>query len=318
MVRWEELGPPPLIVNDNDITASTMRNASSPQFNDLSFFALMFQAMVTHKKMLSLPDVAGDVFTEKLQTVLAFERSIEKDYYHIGHDATPLEKFAQQAAKTIIAGMHLSIRRPPYKHRAGSVPPSDNFDILEQATYALQQDLKKKSSEYAPWAWKSWVQWHALAIILAELCSRKPSEDHELSYSVAAEGFRQYSSLIADSEKGMLWKPIAKLMRRLQQLRANRITAEPLPTTSLSSNDLLNIPGKASSSSGESYSADPSTLATSDLYQLDDSEHWFTDFDSTSIPQGEVGKGLYDDAEFNWATFMDYVNMDATADFQNE
>lgn len=318
MIHWEDLGPPPLLVNDYDISSSTMPKASSPQSNDMSFFALVIQAMATHKKILSMPDIAGDGCAAKLQKVLAFERSIEKEYSHVSQNATPLEKFAQQAAKGIIAGMHLAIRRPPYKQHVGLVPPADDFDILEHATYVLQQDLKKKSPEYAPWAWKSWVQWHALAITLAELCSRHPTEDHEMSYSVAVESFHRYSSLIADSDKGMLWRPIAKLMRRVEHLRANRVTAALPKIASSSFNGCLDSPDQKCGSSGVPSAADSTALTNPDLYMMDNSQNWLTDLGSSFIPGEEVSRAIYDDAQFNWSTFMDSVNMDYTTDFPSQ
>jgi hypothetical protein len=313
IIRCEDLGPPPLFVNDSDISFDTTSKASSPQYNDMSLFAMMCQAMSTNKKILSIPDFAGDGYRAKLQAVAAFEQFIEENYSHVNQNASLLEQFAQQAAKGIIAGMHLAVRRPPYKHHAGAVPPADDFDILEHATYVIQQDLKKKSLEYAPWAWKSWVQWHALAIILAELCSRQPAADHELSYSVASEAFCRYSSQIADGDKGMLWKPITKLMRRLQQLRANGVMAAVPTTTSSSYNSCLDSQAQRLAFSDVRNDAD----STVHLDMMDGSQSWFADLRGSFVPGEDDSIPAYDDAQLNWSSFMDYVDMDYTNDFSN-
>jgi hypothetical protein len=318
MIHWEDLGPPPLYVNDNDISPGTIPKASSPPFNDMSFFSLMVQAMATHKKIMAVPDNAGDGFTAKLQMILAFEQSIEQEYSKISEAATPLEKFAQQAAKGIIASMHLGLRRPPYKHNGGLVLPEDDFDILRHATYVLEQDTKKKSPEFSSWSWKSWVQWHALAIVLVELCCRHPTEEPEWSYSVAVESFRQYSSLIADSEKGMLWKPIEKLMHRLQQLRANRVTAAFPKSASLSFNGSHEPIDQICGFSGVQNAADFTNLISPDLHMMDNGQHGLPSLGSSEIPGEEVGRVGYDDTDFDWSKFMDYVNMEYTSDFPNE
>jgi hypothetical protein len=310
MIRWKDLGPPPLLLNDDDITYDTIPRFSSTQFNDMSLFSLMVRAMETHKKIMAVSDIAEDSFATKLQLISAFEQCTEKEYSHVNQDATPLEKYAQQAAEGIIAGMHLAIRRPPYKHHGGINFPADNFDILKHATYVLHQDTKKKSPEFSPWAWKSWVQWHALAIVLAELCCRNPTEDHEWSYSVALESFHRYSRLIADSEKGMLWRPIARLMRRLQQLRANRVTATLPEIASLSFNGALDPLDQLCGSSSEFNAADSTDLISSDLYMMDNGPNGLTDFGSSTIPGEQGSRATYDDARINWSTFMDYVDMD--------
>ena len=41
----------------------------------------------------------------------------------------------------------------------------------------------------------------------------------ERAYAVARESFASYAKLVADEESGMLWRPIAKLMRRVQRKR---------------------------------------------------------------------------------------------------
>ena len=65
------------------------------------------------------------------------------------------------------------------------------------------------------------MKWYALAVLLAELYSPGDSPAIDHSYLVAREAFAQNASVIADSETGMLWRPIAKLMSRVQRLRGN-------------------------------------------------------------------------------------------------
>ncbi|KAG9190605.1 hypothetical protein G6011_08693 [Alternaria panax] len=44
-----------------------------------------------------------------------------------------------------------------------------NSSLETSATEALEQHLRPMPVELQPWAWKNWVQWHALAVLLAEL-----------------------------------------------------------------------------------------------------------------------------------------------------
>jgi hypothetical protein len=96
---------------------------------------------------------------------------------------------------------------------------------MKSATEVLEQHLQTIPVELQPWAWKNWVQWHALAVLLAELMVRPQEPSSDRSYTIATQSFRHYARLVADSESGLLWKPIAKLMRRVQRLRQTPDTA---------------------------------------------------------------------------------------------
>jgi hypothetical protein len=105
---------------------------------------------------------------------------------------------------------------------------------LEAAAIVLELHLQPMPPDLHPWAWKNWVQWHALAIILAELLVRPQGLLSDRAYQIAMISFRHYAKIVADSESGMLWKPIAKLMRRVQKLRQGALV---ITASTTSNND---------------------------------------------------------------------------------
>jgi len=157
-----------------------------------------------------------------------------------------------------------------------------------------------KSTDFAPWAWKSWVRWNALAILLVELCSQPPGESYDAAYSIASQSFSHYSSLIADTETGMLWKPITKLMRRLQQHRYSNGVSE----TSTLVNGL---------------DVDKSMRFTTPDFTM---PNYGLDFDSHAEnmynSQGDQTMMMNGDAQVNWFTFTDSINMGYPFDWENE
>ncbi|KAM0745250.1 hypothetical protein ACQRIT_000634 [Beauveria bassiana] len=68
---------------------------------------------------------------------------------------------------------------------------------------------------FAPWTRhsKTHVQWHAVAFVLSEICSRPPSPDGDRAWEYAQT---VYSRWKMKEHKGTLWRPIKRLMAKAQ------------------------------------------------------------------------------------------------------
>ena len=110
--------------------------------------------------------------------------------------------------------------RPMQLHVHMEALPMDDLSVLNLAV-----DIMEKHNEIAtapitePWRWFIWVQWHALAVALAELCSRTEGPDVERAWEIVEIAFQQYADVVADTTRGMLWHPIEKLMKKARQTR---------------------------------------------------------------------------------------------------
>jgi hypothetical protein len=172
--------------------------------------------------MYEISQACEDVSSQwlkKLELIDAFEKGLQSIKTSIGRNQTPLEKLHEMSGSKILISLQLLLRRPPYKQARSCVPPWDDFNVLEAATNVLEQHLRPVTPELRPWAWKNWVQWHALAVVLAELTIHPEGPQSDRAYSIATRSFQYYSQIVADSESGMLWRPIAKLMRRVRSMR---------------------------------------------------------------------------------------------------
>ena len=308
MLRIDDLGPAPLTLNDDEISSDSVQLMPTKKFNDMSFFALMLRGMSCNKTILSLPDDPMEGWNAKLQVVRDFAENVTEQYIDSKPDSPPLQRFAARAATGLISAMQLIIRRPPYRQYSASVLASDDFDVLDCATKILQHELEIKSPEFAIWAWKSWVQWYSLAIVLAELCNQPPGERFDTSFAAAARIFEEYKKVVADDVTGGLWKPIAKLMRRVQQQRLNRLEA-----TDMSPND-----------GGKLLEQDllSAMFIDHDAPALDASVPWAADLGVLLYPQGNTPgniprkaflhsgqPGAGNEMPFDWSMFMDEVDM---------
>ncbi|PBP22145.1 hypothetical protein BUE80_DR006933 [Diplocarpon rosae] len=239
MLGSKDFKHPPSVINDSDLYPTCTFLPTVVQFTDMSFSALTQQAMICQKKMYEPqvdPDDQWTGWSEKLAAISVFEQYIRANLSHINASSSPLQQFTQAVAGGTLANIQLMLRRPPYKsrHITARVPPWDNFDVMKATTDLLERSLDKKARvDFAPWAWFAWIKWYALAVLLAELCGSAKGLAADHSYFVAQRTFDDYSKVVADSESGMLWKPIVKLMRRVQRIRGNAV--EVMPASSLSS-----------------------------------------------------------------------------------
>jgi hypothetical protein len=219
-------GTPPLNINDHDMYApDNAPNASSFEPTDMSHTVMIYEAMLCQRKLYELSESAEhawETWPKRLELVETFGRYVKGVTCSTGSSRSPLEQLQRISGTKIYVSLQLILRRPPYRQPHNSVPPWDDFDVLIAAADVLEQHLQPLTPELKPWAWKNWVQWHALAVVLAELTMHPAGPSFDRAYSVAIKSFQHYSNIVADSESGMLWKPIAKLMRRVQRLRHNQ------------------------------------------------------------------------------------------------
>ncbi|KAK4542646.1 hypothetical protein LTR36_006218 [Oleoguttula mirabilis] len=161
------------------------------------------------------------IWNEKINAIADFETYVQRLTEVLSPSADPLQRYTALCARQILHAMRILLHRPIYKSSICRPPPDDNFDVMEAATLLMENGLDKEDTTGSDrWFWYKWTPWYALAIVLAELCSRPwdPATDH--SWSVAQICYSQCAQQVADGDTGMLWKPIARLMRRVKDIRA--------------------------------------------------------------------------------------------------
>ncbi|KAF2027988.1 hypothetical protein EK21DRAFT_70812 [Setomelanomma holmii] len=240
---------PPLNINDFDMSPrNNMPIASSSGRTDMSHTAMVYEAMICQRRFYELSGSTVDPWgswSTKLEVLARFELYVSRTTSHIDDFSSPLEKFQKISGDKILVSLQLILRRPPYKQTRNVIPPWDNFDVLVEATNVLEHHLQPMSDDLKLWAWKNWVQWHALAVVLAELLVRPKGALSERAYAVATKSFHYYARVVADSDSGMLWRPIAKLMRQAQRVRqsaslqAEVTTSHPFDATQQGTNNAI-------------------------------------------------------------------------------
>ncbi|KAI1405367.1 fungal-specific transcription factor domain-containing protein [Hypoxylon fuscum] len=89
------------------------------------------------------------------------------------------------------------------------------------------------------WWADTYVQWHPLAVALAELCAPRTAagggELVDRAWRIIDEGFPRWSEVIADTKSGTLWRPIRKLYKKAKAVRSGAGATTTTATTTTAS-----------------------------------------------------------------------------------
>ncbi|KAH8682307.1 fungal-specific transcription factor domain-containing protein [Xylariales sp. PMI_506] len=102
-------------------------------------------------------------------------------------------------------------------------PKVSREDMLQMAVSAIEIDGNKSNNVFAnrfSWWGATYVQWHPLAVTLAELCVLTRGQLVERAWRAVEAVYGKSGTNIADSKRGALWRPIRKLYKKAKAARA--------------------------------------------------------------------------------------------------
>ena len=228
------------------INNGAFRPTPHDRFTEMSFALMTFHAGICHRKLTELGTSAANgtldphvARQQQLAALAQFELDVERTRGQCGAAPTKIQAFTMAVAQESLVAMRLLFHRPLHKrgenHGAYSQGQVDSYELLIMATEVLERSQSKRSwYEFAQWAWFKWVKWFALAVVLAELCTARGSAA-DRAWVVAQRSFDDYATIVADTNFGMLWKPIAKLMQRARSVREARVTTSRDAVSSIDS-----------------------------------------------------------------------------------
>ncbi|KAK2048219.1 fungal-specific transcription factor domain-containing protein, partial [Colletotrichum somersetense] len=131
--------------------------------------------------------------------------------------------------RIIILKLWLSAQYP-FTPRAASVakPRVARETMLRTAvnTIELVEFSTAMYRERFGWWIDSYVQWHPLAVALAELCVQTRGELVDRAWAVVDRNFNGMRDRIADTRRGTLWRPLRKLLRKARAARAETLMGD--------------------------------------------------------------------------------------------
>lgn len=102
---------------------------------------------------------------------------------------------------------------------------------LENVEYSILLETEARTMKWG-WLFRTYVQWHAIAFLLSELCVRTKGEAVERAWrALEATAGRWWFPLNDNSpyrkgQQGCLWKPLKKLLAKAKAAREKELTLE--------------------------------------------------------------------------------------------
>lgn len=112
----------------------------------------------------------------------------------------------------------------PLQHRMPSQQAQFRTQGLQTAVKFLSvNELIEQHSSSAGFAWlfKTYVPWHAVAIVLAELITQPQGLLADRAWEIIQSRFKDWNGRVADTKEAMLWGPIKNLLKRARVARQN-------------------------------------------------------------------------------------------------
>ncbi|KAL6716875.1 hypothetical protein ACLMJK_004787 [Lecanora helva] len=237
----------PLRLNDGDLHFNSFEEVREREgFTDMTFCLVCHEIMDVARQLNYVPakelgqpqSESQDKSNTRVDAVINAQRRIEERYLRHLNIARPFHWVTRIVADIITANMWLIVFRPLQKRRNSSNSSQlPHPGIMGLSVEVLERThLMSTDPAASPFRWlaQTYVQWHALAVTVAELCDKTEGPVVERAWAIIKPVFDDASKHVADSNMGMLWRPIKKLMNRAQGLRQEYLDSQTVETNSTS------------------------------------------------------------------------------------
>jgi hypothetical protein len=226
----------PLNINDEDLFPGNQPEVQAREsYTDTTLSLVTHEVFDAERRLNYVPakgnfpgeEQAAEIWAQRRAWVTTCQRRIEDKYLQHCNMNIPIQRFTRQIADIMIARLWLWAYRPLQRHP--NSPTAANIPypgILHLSVEVLEKAMRVPlDPAFRPFLWivNIWVQWHALAVMIAELCVQTEGPTVERAWTLANSVFDETARHVADSDTGRLWRPIKKLMNKAQAVRKQHL-----------------------------------------------------------------------------------------------
>ena len=252
----------PLNINDEDLIPDDHRDIQPRQeYTDVTLSLVIHEVFDIERRLNYVlagesdrsQERTGESWDQRSQWVEARQQRIRDTYLRHCNITIPAQRYTILVADVMIATMWLWVYRPLQRRQDSQklVTLSRTWildisvDVMEKAVQIPVDPCSR------PFRWIStiWVQWHALAVMIAELCVQIDGPSVERAWNILDSVFEETARHVADSDKGRLWRPIKKLMKKAQAVRKKCLDDASHSSVSLPAEGVLRLANRSGPSS---------------------------------------------------------------------
>ncbi|KAL8961021.1 MAG: hypothetical protein Q9193_002363, partial [Seirophora villosa] len=227
----------PLNINDEDLDAS-MKVAPPERegATEMTFDLIRFTVSTTARRMSYAPPGRGKCpdrsskFTleHKERLIDELNQHVEKKYLRHCDMNIPLHWVIGTVLRLVLAKMWLIVHHPLQREDFDSKELSKetkdrlfrtSVDIIQWSSILEREPSTKKWG----WLFRTYIQWHAVAFVLSQLCVRTKGAEVDRAWQVIGEIIGDINVQLSTQKRGMLWKPLRRLTKRAQAVRAKAL-----------------------------------------------------------------------------------------------
>ncbi|KAH6885837.1 hypothetical protein B0T10DRAFT_85386 [Thelonectria olida] len=172
----------------------------------------------------SAAEAAHVTYTEK--DLVTHIRQLEEGFIHTAVPGHLPSMYASEISRLVILKIWLNIQYPFTENVAPVRPRVSRETMLRTALSVMELRYRMTQREWQmrfAWWTDTYVQWHPLAVALAELCVQTEGELVDRAWEVVDQNFPKSRENIADYAQGALWRPIKKLLKKAKAARAEAL-----------------------------------------------------------------------------------------------
>ena len=236
----------PLNVNDTDLHPDmTEPPPERTGFTDMTFSLIRFEVANIFRRILYVPPgpvrctelFANMTIAQKEKWITDCHQQMEEKYLKDCDMSVPLSWVTATISRLIMSKMWLIVYHPHQRKDGGASLPQETKDklfitSLENVEYAILLETEFRTMKWG-WLFRTYVQWHAIAFLLSELCVRTKGEAVERAWrALEATSGKWWFPLLNEAspsrkkQPGCLWRPLRKLLAKAKAAREREIRLE--------------------------------------------------------------------------------------------
>lgn len=231
----------PLNINDHDLTPEMKE---SPQEHDgwteMTFDLIRCTVTTSIRRIIWAPAGPSPCRVKSAKMTLEDkEKLIEELHQHIENkylkkcDLTnPLQWVGATVTRLIMAKLWLVIHHPFQREDRGEGLPQEVKDrlfltSLEVIEFSLLLETERATAKWG-WLFRTYIQWHAVAYVLSQLTVRTTGPQVDKAWSTIETVFEEWGGVVGARKRGMLWKPLRKLMVKARSVRSRALQKQAM------------------------------------------------------------------------------------------